>query len=341
MPDYGIASAEPVQGVWRADWRLAGSGEQFYQPDVLARTNGLTLVDRLDVADLDDEAAHGVEWWQDARRPGFPTEVQQLAYRVLPGREALDGGRLLTGGIAFEVATSPGEPLWIVARLHAHEAGAVRVRVNGSDADRWAYPPVPGQWLETVFCVPAEQITAHQTRITLQVDTDNPDFRHYAPYYFWFLQGEMEESPVEIEHPVEAVFDNRPLRPAISLMGFDLLEQAWYPGDLIPATLYWQVTALTRSEAKLFLHLYDSGGNLGPQSDGWAYHGTRPPYTWQPGEIVIDPQLLALPADLPPGQYSLEVGLYNPDGSGRLPAYLDGVRQREERVPLIMIKVKE
>ncbi|RLI53239.1 MAG: hypothetical protein DRP09_16200, partial [Candidatus Thorarchaeota archaeon] len=75
VPDYGVASAEPVQGVWRADWRLADSGEQFYQPDVLAHTGGLTLVDALDVADMDDEAAHDVTWWQETRRPGFPTEV--------------------------------------------------------------------------------------------------------------------------------------------------------------------------------------------------------------------------------------------------------------------------
>ncbi|MBU0702259.1 MAG: hypothetical protein KKC18_00135, partial [Chloroflexi bacterium] len=336
VPDYGVASAEPVQGVWRADWRLADSGEQFYQPDILARTNGLTLVDTLDVADLDDEEAHGVEWRQDARRPGFPTEAQQLTYRVLPEQEALDGGRLLTGGVAFDVATRPGEPLWIVARLHAREAGAVRVRVNGSDAGLWAYPPVPGQWLETVFRVPAEQITAHQTRIALQVETDNPDFRHYAPYYFWFLQGEPEEPAIEIEHLLKATFDGE-----IFLLGFDLPEQAWYPGDAIPVTLYWQVAAPTQSEAKVFLHLYDTGGNLGPQSDGWAFYSTRPPYTWWPNEIVIDHQLLALPADLPPGQYSLEAGLYNPDGSGRLPAYLDGVRQREERVPLTTIKVQE
>ena len=111
-------------------------------------------------------------------------------------------------------------------------------------------------------------------------------------------------------------------------------------GILATVTLYWQTGVATESDVKVFLHLYDAAGNLGPQSDGWAYHGTRPPYTWQPGEIVIDPQLLALPADTLPGPYSLEVGLYNPDGSGRLPAYLDSVRQCEERVPLTVIRVE-
>jgi len=48
-----------------------------------------------------------------------------------------------------------------------------------------------------------------------------------------------------------------------------------------------------------------------------------------------------LPVYLPAGRYSLEVGLYNLDGSGRLPAYRDGVRQHEERVPLAVIEVME
>ncbi len=337
--DYTVVSAGPVQGVWRADWRLAGSGERYYQPDVLARTAGLTLVDVLDVADLGDEATHGVEWWQDIRRPGFPTEVWQLSYRVLPEREALDGGRLLTGGIAFDVATRPGESLWIVARLHAQEAGAVRVEVDGRDVGRWAYPPLPSQWLETVFWVPAEAIMNHQANIVLQVDTDNPDFRHYAPYHFWFLQGEPEGTPaalMEIKQRVDVTFGEE-----FYLLGFDLPEGGWRPGDALPVTLYWQTGVPTDSDAKVFLHLYDADGNLGPQSDGWAFHGTRPPYTWWPGDVVVDPRLLALPVYLPAGRYSLEVGLYNLDGSGRLPAYRDGVRQHEERVPLAVIEVME
>jgi hypothetical protein len=332
VPDCsGVTSAGPVQGVWRADWHLANSGEQFYQPDVLERTAGFRPVDRLDVADLDDEAAHGVAWWHDARPTGWPTEVQQFAYRVLPEREVLDGGRLLTGGLSFEVATKPGEPLQVVARLHAQQAGAVRVEADGRDVGRWAYPAAPGQWLETVFWVPAEAITGPRTRFAFRVETSNPDFRYYAPYHYWFLQG-----AIGIEHRVEVTFEGR-----FHLFGFDLPEQIWHPGDVVPVTLYWQAIVSNQSEAKVFLHLYDADGNLGPQSDGWAFHGTRPPHTWYPGEVVVDLRPLALPVDLQPGRYSLEVGLYNPDGLTRLPAYRDGVRQHEDRVLLTVIEVTE
>jgi hypothetical protein len=335
VPDYVVASAGPVQGVWRADWRLADSGARMYQPDVLAGTQGLTTVDVLDVADLSDEAAHGLVWWHDVQRAAFPTEVRQMAYRVLPEQEVLDGGRLVTGGLAFEVVTEPGREMWLVARLHAQEGGAVRVDVDGQDVGRWAYPPVPGQWLETAFRVPSQAVTRSRTRIVLQVDTEDPAFRHFAPYTLWVLQGEPTSRSAEIARPVDVQFAS-----GLSLVGFSLAQPEVRAGDVLTVTLFWEAQEPTDSGAKVFLHLYDADGNLGPQSDGWAYHGTRPPYTWTPEEVVTDPRWLALPAELDPGQYVLEVGLYNPDGSGRLPAYRDGVRQPEERVRLAVIQVQ-
>jgi len=195
--------------------------------------------------------------------------------------------------------------------------------------------------LETVFRVPAEAVTRPRTRVVLRVDADERDFLHYAPYYLWFLQGEPEGVAVEIERRVEAVFDLPSSPAALTLVGFDLPQRAWRPGDVVPVTLYWRSEAPDQSDAKVFLHLYDSAGHLGPQSDGWAFYGTRPPYTWWAGEVVPDPRQIALPVDLPVGTYSLEAGLYHPDGSGRLPAYLNGIRQPEERVPLATIEVTE
>jgi hypothetical protein len=336
ISNIGISSPSRVKGVWRADWHLAGSGETFYQPDIITRTAGLEIVDKLDVADLDDEAAHNVEWWQAVKRPGFPTEVQQMHYRVIPTQEVLDGGRLLTGGMSFAIDSNPDEPIWIIARLHAREAGAVQVIVDGQKIGRWAYPQIPGQWLETIFRVPASAITASQTEITLQVDADNPAFRHYAPYYLWVLQGRPAREAVKIQHNVNVSFDER-----LRLIGFDLSKKSWRPGDVVSLNLYWQTPTPTDSDAKVFLHFYDSEGQIKAQSDSRAYFGTRPPYTWAPGETVIDPRRLTLPDDLPPGQYSIEVGLYKPDGGSRLQAYRNSVLQSQNRVLLKFIEITE
>ena len=334
VSDYAVASASAVQGVWQADWQLAGSGERFYQADILERTRGLRQVDALDVADLHDEAAHHLRWWHDRRWPGFPTEVQQLRFHTEPGVTVLDGGRLVSGGMSFQVKTQPKAPLWIVARLHAREAGAVRVLVNGRDVGRWAYPALPGEWLETLFAVPSDAVLGDKTEIRLQVDSPSPDFRHYAPYYFWFLQGEPQAQPVIVRYPLDVVFDSH-----LRLLGYDLAQPALHPGETLSVTLYWQATASAASAAKVFVHLYDAQGRLGSQVDGWPVDGTRPPYTWSAGEVIRDRRRVLLPLELPPGRYSLQVGLY--DEGGRLVASSATLQPFfENRVPLAEIEIK-
>ena len=37
----------------------------------------------------------------------------------------------------------------------------------------------------------------------------------------------------------------------------------------------------------------------------------KPTQGWVTGEIITDPVTLAIPADLPPGEYPIEVGLYD------------------------------
>lgn len=69
-------------------------------------------------------------------------------------------------------------------------------------------------------------VTSSHTRVTLRVDAENADFRHYAPYYFWFLQGEAKIVSAEAEHRVSAVFGGE-----IRLLGFDLPVQECHPGD--------------------------------------------------------------------------------------------------------------
>ena len=97
------------------------------------------------------------------------------------------------------------------------------MRADGDDVGRWAYPAVSGQWLETVFRVPMEAITGHQTHISLQVDTDDPDFRHYALYHLWFLQGEAEEELAEIERKRDAELEI--LRERIKALEQEIIEK--------------------------------------------------------------------------------------------------------------------
>jgi hypothetical protein len=47
--------------------------------------------------------------------------------------------------------------------------------------------------------------------------------------------------------------------------------------------------------------------------------GTFPTSQWTPGETVVDPYLVQLSADLPPGDYRIHVGLYLLATGQRLP----------------------
>ncbi|RMF29786.1 MAG: hypothetical protein D6759_13215 [Chloroflexi bacterium] len=127
--------------------------------------------------------------------------------------------------------------------------------------------------------------------------------------------------------------------PSLRLLGGDLARSTLRPGEAVSLTLYWQATVPVTSAAKVFIHLYDAQGRLGPQTDGWAVFGTRPPYTWAVGEVIADRRQVTLPPDLPPGRYSLEVGLY--EDRGRLPALSETLGPfLEERVPLAQIQVR-
>jgi hypothetical protein len=38
--------------------------------------------------------------------------------------------------------------------------------------------------------------------------------------------------------------------------------------------------------------------------------------TWAPGDLILDEYQLQLPPDAPPGEYEIEIGLYDPAGGG-------------------------
>ena len=45
---------------------------------------------------------------------------------------------------------------------------------------------------------------------------------------------------------------------------------------------------------------------------------------WREGDIILQMASFDLPADLPPGQYWLQTGVYNPATMERLPVLVDG-----------------
>ncbi|RMG86056.1 MAG: hypothetical protein D6712_08385 [Chloroflexi bacterium] len=82
-------------------------------------------------------------------------------------------------------------------------------------------------------------------------------------------------------------------------------------GDVLQIQLNWQTDAVLEARYKVFLHLVNSEGQLVAQRDSEPGGGSAITPTWQPQQTVVDNHALVLPVDLPAGEYTLLVGLYD------------------------------
>ena len=111
-----------------------------------------------------------------------------------------------------------------------------------------------------------------------------------------------------MQHRLEANFAEQ-----ATLLGYDLEP------DTLHLTLYWRAEQPLKRSYAVFVHLLDADSRIVAQHDGLPANWTRPTTGWLTGEIIADPHPLTLESDLSPGEYLLEVGLYDPETNIRLP----------------------
>jgi hypothetical protein len=111
---------------------------------------------------------------------------------------------------------------------------------------------------------------------------------------------------------------NANLGNQVQLVGYDLPNQG-QPGTSVRLTLFWQALAQPENDYTVFVHVVDPEGNIRAQADSQPVTGYYPTGQWTAGEFVRDQHDLALPEDLPPGEYQLLVGMYQAGTGDRLP----------------------
>ncbi|MBX3013787.1 MAG: hypothetical protein KF832_19855 [Caldilineaceae bacterium] len=125
------------------------------------------------------------------------------------------------------------------------------------------------------------------------------------------------------------------LGDGIDLIGYDLQPTPLQVGTVLYLQLYWRVTATPRADWTVFTHLrqVDAAGNSSRVTgqDSQPGGGSLPTSRWQAGWEILDEYQLALPADLPPGSYTIAIGLYQPTGE-RLPTTGTGVMLGEVQI---------
>jgi 4-amino-4-deoxy-L-arabinose transferase-like glycosyltransferase len=82
----------------------------------------------------------------------------------------------------------------------------------------------------------------------------------------------------------------------IALIGYEVLEQRYQPGDIVPITLYWQVVEQSPRDLSLFLNAVTSDGAVIGKVDSYPGAGRLRTTTWQVEAIYSDSY--GIPLDL-------------------------------------------
>ena len=170
-----------LEGSRLVTYRVGSSAQEADKNQVQAFIpSGLTLIDSLDVGDIDDEAAHS---WEAEPL----TDTQRRTYRAGPDAVVADDAHVTSGYESFRVRSVPGKDLTIVKRYDAAVRGAVRVIANGQVVGLWRFPPRRYFFGEDQFVVPGRFIGGGTTLLRFENIPGDGDaaVNNIASYYYW------------------------------------------------------------------------------------------------------------------------------------------------------------
>jgi uncharacterized membrane protein len=138
----------------------------------------------------------------------------------------------------------------------------------------------------------------------------------------------------EIEHPMEATLGDQ-----VRFLGYDLSPPPYRRGETLHLTLYWQ--AMTRMEESytVFVHLLNKDGIMGGQWDSLPGGGLLPTTNWLEGEVIADEYEVPIKAGAPPGEYAIEIGMYEASTGERLEVRGEGGDMEGNRIVLPKIQI--
>ena len=131
------------------------------------------------------------------------------------------------------------------------------------------------------------------------------------------------------------------LGDGIELASANLASATARPGESVAVGVNWQVvSAPGAADLHLFIHLGDPTQAPLAQADGPVMGGEYPARVWAAGEAFDETVMLALPAGLPPGDYPINLGLYDFATGVRLPVVINGQRSATDTVPVGTVSVQ-
>lgn len=137
-----------------------------------------------------------------------------------------------------------------------------------------------------------------------------------------------QDNPPNTDHLLANFRQRVGLASAVVLANGRIARAPWsnsltaQPGDVIHLILKWESLAKAEESYTIFVHLIDGNNVPYVALDYTPLGGATPTHLWipkwLPGQQMLDPYRLVIPPDLPPGDYWIEVGLYEMVNGRRL-----------------------
>ncbi|MCC7353688.1 MAG: glycosyltransferase family 39 protein [Anaerolineae bacterium] len=221
-------------------------------------------------------------------------------------------GDLLHLDLWLRTRQGEGEPhnLWLVwsspngalADANLHPVSLIGVGPRGSIVRAQAFVPIyrqatPGPWqlrLALTRGIESRIPGAWTALATIQV---RPTTRNFTV--------------PRVQRPSGASFAGQ-----ATLVGADLSTEATRPGAAVSITVTWQAGEPATRDYTAFVHLLGPDGKVAAGEDAPPGGDARPTTSWVTGEVLSRRYDLTLPRDAAPGDYALEVGLYDAQKPG-------------------------
>ncbi|HEX9925400.1 MAG TPA: hypothetical protein VGD99_22275, partial [Anaerolineae bacterium] len=125
--------------------------------------------------------------------------------------------------------------------------------------------------------------------------------RFYAP---------VEPSP---EYALNINFDGK-----VKLAGYSLEPDILAGPAEVKLSFYWHTVGSLDQDYFVLVHLKDQAGNTVGFFDFQPFDAILPTSQWPAGTELREARQFSIPAELAPGEYTFEIGLYLPDTMRRL-----------------------
>jgi len=128
----------------------------------------------------------------------------------------------------------------------------------------------------------------------------------------WFRVTSIGDEVAVAQHALKARFEKQ-----IALLGYDLPQMIVAQDGELPLTLYWKAIGPVLKNYSVFVHLVRPAVHTWGQDDR-LNPGDVPATRWPADRYVRDVHRLRVLPGTPPGEFQIEVGLYEPDTGRRL-----------------------